>query len=257
MTDAVSVIGVPGAETADRGQLVDAVETLGGRAYAGPLDELLPADTGSTAPDVDALLAIGSDGLRAIASRRPDVPVLPIDAGAGVPSVSRDAARDAIAAVVEGAATTEPAPLLEVAIDGQRHTTAYREVTLITAEPAKISEFEIGGGAAGELDTVRADGVIVATPAGSHGYAAAGEGPLLEADTGLAIVPVAPFRTDRSRWVVPVETVSVRVQRDEAAVTVEADGEILATVGRGAELSLTPTATMGVLVVEASAISRP
>ncbi|AGN00603.1 ATP-NAD/AcoX kinase [Salinarchaeum sp. Harcht-Bsk1] len=252
MNEAVSVIGVPTTEAAARQDLVDAVEAAGAEARVGALGDFLAASSDPESSGVDAVVAVGGDGVRAAATRRPSVPILPVDADPGLRSVPADEADRAIEAVVAGEATTEAAPLLEVAVDDAIHTTAYRDVTLITAEPAKISEFEIARAGGGHLDTVRADGVVVATPVGSHGYAAAGEGPLLEPGTGLAVVPVAPFRTDRNRWVVPVERVTVRVQRDEAAVTVEADGEVLTTVGRGATLSLRPAATMGVLVTEQS-----
>lgn len=246
MTDDAPVVGVSTtAETPDREQLGTAIET------AGAVPQVVDP-TAEFSENLAAVVAVGPAALRSIAHQPPAVPVLPVGMNCGLPSVPRADLTAAIDAILAGKATTLDEPLLEVAVDGEVQTTAFREVTMITAEPARISEFAIEHERAGPIDTVRADGVIVATPAGSYTYAAAGDGPLLEPGTGLAIVPVAPFRTDRDRWVVPNDRVSVCVQRDEAAVTVEADGAVLTAVGRDAEVSLTPAGKLGVLVVEES-----
>lgn len=243
---AIGVVDDPSAVDPDR--LASAIEAAGGEPRVGDPATLLEAE-------LDALVVAGPDVLRKMARRAPVTPILPVAVDCGLPSVAVEDLERAAASVVEGTATTESAPLLTVDADGEADT-AFREVTMITAEPARISEFAIEHDRTGHLDTVRADGVVVATPAGSVGYAGAGDGPRLEPGTGLAVVPVAPFRIDRDRWVVSLDDLCVRVQRDEAAVTVEVDGEVLATVGRDAEVSLEPTGKLGVLVVEES-VRRP
>ncbi len=114
---------------------------------------------------------------------------------------------------------------------------AIREVTLITDEPARISEFEISRpcavpnhdtqsltGAVGGSERIRADGVVIATPLGSHGYAQAAGGPTLAPETGLAVVPLAPFKIDPDRWVLPQTTVTCQVSRDGVPVAIDLDG---------------------------------
>ncbi|GAB3683900.1 NAD(+)/NADH kinase [Salinarchaeum chitinilyticum] len=252
MTDDAPVIGVVAADDApDREHLAVAIEAAG--ATSEVLERSDPMADQAEAAEFLAIVAVGPSALRAVVDRGPTTPVLPVDVDCGLPSVSAADLEPAIRRVVEGGAQRWDAPLLDVAVDGEVLATAFREVTTITAEPARISEFAIEHDRVGTIDTVRADGVVVATPAGSYSYAAAGDGPLLEPDTGLAIVPVAPFRTDRDRWVVPDGRISVCVQRDEAAVTVEADGAVVATVGRDAEVSLSPAGKLGVLAVEESA----
>lgn len=249
MTAGASEIGVvedPCVVDPDR--LAAAIENAAATARVAGVEALL-------ASDLDAVVVGGTAALHAVASRRPAVPVLPVDVDCGLPSVAVEDLESAMASVVAGDASIESAPILAVDADGES-TTALLETTMITAEPARISEFAIHHDGVGHLDTVRADGVVVATPAGSVGYAASGGGPLLEPDTGLAVVPVAPFRTDRDRWVVPLKEVAVCVQRDEAAVTVEVDGEVLATVGRDATVTIAPTGKLGVLAVEESARRR-
>lgn len=249
----IGVLDVPGGAESER--LASAVDAAGGRPVVGSPADVLDTDrAGDRAgheTDLVAVAASGSKAVRAIARRRSTTPLLPVDVDCGLPSVALDDVESALAGVVTGTADAVSTPLLSVAADGTS-TTAFREVTAITAEPARISEFAIEHDRVGPVDTVRADGVVTATPAGSHGYAAAGDGPLLAPGTGLAVVPVAPFRTDRSRWVVPLDGVTVRVQRDEAAVTVEADGDVLATIGRDAEVTIAPAGDLDVLVVEGS-----
>lgn len=238
-------IGVPTAEgSVDPERLASAVDAGGGSAIVDDLDAIAAAGP-------DAILAPGASVLRSVVQRRPDVPVLPIGVDCGLPSVDPTDVEAAVATVVAGTATTESAPLLAVAIGGTTERIAFRDVTVLTAAPARISEFAIRHDGGRRLDTVRADGVVIATPAGSGGYATAGGGALCSTDA-LSVVPVAPFRIDRDRWVVPMDEVAIRVQRDEAAVTVEVDGEAHGTVGRDAEVSVTPTATLGVLVAEGS-----
>lgn len=248
MTAGARAIGIVEDPSAgDPARLATAVEAAGAQPH---VDD--PTALGSK--DLDAVIAVGSQAFRSVADQS-DVPILPLDVDSGLPSVAVDDLQSAVASVLVGDATTEPVPVLAVDADGES-ALAFREVTMITAEPARISEFAIDHDGRGHLDTVRADGVVVATPAGSAGYAGAGDGPLLEPGTGLTVVPIAPFRTDRDRWVVPLGGVSVRVQRDEAAVTVETDGDVLATVGRDAEVTMTPTGKLGVLVVPES-VRRP
>jgi len=94
---------------------------------------------------------------------------------------------------------------------------------LVTDEPARISEYAVATRDR-DVDQVRADGVVVATPAGSHGYAADAGGPLLSAGArALAVVPVSPFRVERSQWVLDAPA-SLRVVRDDADVTLLVDG---------------------------------
>jgi NAD+ kinase len=92
------------------------------------------------------------------------------------------------------------------------------------AEPARISEFCVRTGGE-EVDRFRADGVVVSTPAGSPGYNRAANGPVVAPETGvLSVVPVAPFATDIDGWVLPIDEVTLSVERDETPVELLADG---------------------------------
>jgi NAD+ kinase len=246
MTSEAPAFGIPTTAAIEPDRLADAIERAGGRV------QMVEDDGVADATDLEVLVAVGHSGLATVADRGTRTPVLPVDLGPGVPSVAFDDLEDAARTVVAGDVRTEPARLLDVAVEGSRVATVYREATMLTEAPAHISEYAIEHDAVGPIDVVRADGLVVATPAGSRGYAAAGDGPLCFPGTGLTIVPVAPFRTDRDRWVVPSDRVTARVQRDEATVVVEGDGEPLVTVERGDAVTFTPAGELAVLVVDAS-----
>lgn len=244
---AEGVVGVPEAETAPpTAEVVGAVRSAGGEPRVAPPAELAAAH-------LAAIVAPGESSFRALARAAPGAPVLPVDCAAGVRAVPAAALEDALAELLErGPAATDEHAVLDVAVDGASVGRAVRQVTVVTAEPAGISEFAVEAAGAGRVDEVRADGVVVATPAGSVDYAAAGGGPLCAPGTGLAVVPVAPFRVERTRWVLPDAGCSVSVCRDETPVAVEVDGEVGRTVECEATVRVEREATVETAVVEAS-----
>lgn len=185
---------------------------------------------GSVVPvsDCDVAVTVGESGLFDLVGRDHDVPVLPVAAGEGTHVVSKPAAADALATVLEGAARKTHHFRLGVEVDGELVSRALYDLTMVTAEPARISEFAVAGDDE-KLGTVRSDGIVIATPAGSAGYARAAGGPVLSPGSGLSVVPVSPFTTHPEAWVVD-EAVRVRVARDDD-VSVVADGEVVCTVG--------------------------
>jgi NAD+ kinase len=173
--------------------------------------------------DPDAVVAVGEPALLSVARRRPDVPILPVEAGAGVRSVPDDRLDDAVTRLVAGDWTTEAHPLLTVDVDETQGADALFDAMAVTAEAAHISEYTVTAG--GEhVARFRADGIVVATPAGTSGYARAAGAPVVPPGPAVvAIVPVAPFTTTLDHWVVPNEDVTITVERDDATVDVLAD----------------------------------
>ena len=103
---------------------------------------------------------------------------------------------------------------------------------LVTAEPARISEYSVHGPDR-EVARFRADGCVVATQLGSYGYVGAAGGPSLAPTAGVAAVaPVAPFAIDTDRWVLPFPLL-MRGERDEASVALLTDGRRAGTVPAG------------------------
>ena len=198
------MIGVVGSDT-------DAVTAALGAKGATPR-------TGSPAHvldgDPDAIVAVGRHAVTDLIADRPvpDVPILALNAGEGFPKTGDAAA--AVSELCSGRYATLPHPVLGVAVEGSHVGNAAFDAMVVTSDPARISEFRIVAGT--ELDAVRADGVVVATPAGSHGYARSAGGPRLRpGGGGAAVVPVAAFTMTPNRWVVGLDApVEIRNERD-------------------------------------------
>jgi len=127
-----------------------------------------------------------------------------------------------IRALLDGTARRVPYPILSVEADGATAGKAVFDVAFVTDEPARISEYAV------EItedrhESFRADGVAIATPLGSEGYANAAGGPVIGPGAGLAVVPIAPFTTRRDTWVVS-DGVTLSVERESEAVSLVVDG---------------------------------
>ncbi|MFA1610504.1 NAD(+)/NADH kinase [Halobellus rubicundus] len=193
--------------------------------------------------DVDAVFAVGEASLFALAADPPACPVFVVDAGAGRYDASTAGVDAAIDAVATGAYETAPHPVLGVAVDGEPVGAALADVSLVTAEPARISEYGVASD--GWSETVRADGIVVATPLGSEGYAHAVDGPLLAPETGLAAVPISPYAMHADTWVLQ-PPVSLSVERDEAAVSLLLDDAVARTVPAAVPISITVAETLSI-----------
>lgn len=203
MTTRVAVVGD------DTGEATDAVRDAGGRTVDDPTD-------------ADVVAVLGEDALLDAAAADPPAPVLPVGAGREYGGVARSDLQAALASLATGDFSVVDRPTLAVDAPGVS-ARALADVTLVTTEPAKISEFEVAVGAT-VVCSVRADGVVAATPTGSRGYATDAGGPRLESDVrAIGVVPVAPFRVDRANWVV-APPLSITVAREEAAVELHVDG---------------------------------
>jgi len=225
----------------DDGTLREAVEAAGGTVVAGDADP-------------DAVVTLGERALVETALGDPSAPVLPIDAGDGRHAVRRGDAGAALAALADGRGRTESRATLSVGVDGDRRARAALDATLMTVEPARISEYAVGDGGGEPIARVRSDGVVVATPAGSSGYARAAGGSVLAPGTGLSVVPVSPFATTVDTWVVDDEAV-VRVERDDCDVQLIVDGETAGLVPPKATVRVAVDGHVPFLRVSPSAVS--
>lgn len=227
----------------DDGTLREAVEAAGGTVVAA---------------DPDAVVTLGERALVEAVLGNPPAPVLPIDAGDGRHAVNRVDAEPALAALAAGRGRTESRATLSVTVDGDRRARAVLDATLMTVEPARISEYAVGEGDDGEpVARVRSDGVVVATPAGSSGYARAAGGSVLTPGTGLSVVPVSPFTTTADTWVLADEAV-VRVERDDCDVQLIVDGETAGVVPPKADIRIAVDGRVPFLRVPPSAVpARP
>ena len=190
---------------------------------AGPL-----ADAGTTVvdgdADPDAVVVAGERALRGLAGDPPAAPVVHVADRPGPLTV----ARADLSAALAGRLVRSSHPVLGVSLGEDPVGRAAADVTLVTEQAARISEYAVRASGR-RLDAFRADGVVVATPLGSTDYTRAVGGPVVGPDAGLAVVPVAEFTTDRSAWTL-VPPVTLTVERDEGPVSLVLDGESVATV---------------------------
>jgi NAD+ kinase len=186
--------------------------------------------------DADVLVVVDDEALVSLAADAPACPVLPVTAGENYHSVSRAKVRDAVETVAADGHRLVDAALVTVAFDDETVGRAVADVTLMTSAPAKISEYAVhtGGERVGQI---RADGIVVATPVGSAGYARNAGGPVVGVGAGLSVVPVAPFATLSNPWVLD-PPLSLSVERDEGDVSLFLDGEYAADVTTGTPVTV-------------------
>jgi len=194
----------------------------------------------------DALLDVALDGAGRVDSRPR---ILPVGVGDGYFGARKRQAAAAVRELVSGERWTVEHPVVSVAVGDENVGEAFLDASLVTSEPARISEYAV----AHEGDRVasfRADAAVVATPAGSTGYTRAAGGPVVTPGTGLVVVPVAPFTTRTDSWVLP-DGLTVTVEREEEAVELVLDADpwgavpartpITVEVGRFVEVVRTPS----------------
>jgi NAD+ kinase len=212
------------------------------------------AGLGESGADYDALgrnaelaVVLGGDGTMLAAARnlvRHRVPVTGVNQGrvGFMTDIGLGQMRAAVGAILNGQYSIEERSVLDAEIrrDGEtvQTTLALNEAVVGKGSQGRLIEFELF--LDGEfVYTLRADGVIVATPTGSTAYALSAQGPILHpAVPALAIVPLNPHTlsarpvsvSDRSH----VEIVLVRALDARAHF----DGFALADMAQGDRLLL-------------------
>jgi len=240
MSDGV-VVGVAGPDTGD---VERAVREAGGVPDPGAATDVA---TGGA-----FVVAVGEPALLAVARAAPDAPVLPVAAGRGVRSVPREGVDAAVEALLAGEFGRETHPVMASRAADRTTARVFQDVMLASGEPAQISEYTVRTG--GErVARFRADGVVLATPAGSPGYARSAGGPVVPPGAGvLAAVPVSPFATDVDHWVVPLGDVTVAVERDRTDVQLVADDRVVGLVDPDEAVRVSPADSLAVAVVGGS-----
>ncbi|WP_280588228.1 ATP-NAD kinase, partial [Halorubrum sp. Boch-26] len=214
----------------------------------------------------DAVVAVGDAALRDALVDAPDAPVIPV--GSRRLAVDADDAERRIGALLDvafrgDAHDADPPvegvrrvshPILAVDTGDGRTRRAAFDVALVTAEPARISEFAIDfvGGAD---RVIRADGVAVATPFGSDGYANAVGGPVVESGGGLSVAPIAPFSTRTDAWVA-ADRLSISVERETESVALVVDGRERGTVEPHRPVAIEATDRVALVTFEGARRAR-
>lgn len=211
------------------------VAVLGDDALAGTVDA-----AGATLTDIetaDLVVTVGEQQFVDVASETPDAPVLPVGPEFGPFSLDPDRFGGVVDGLLAGDGTTVTHPVLTATVDGTVVTRGVLDALLVTSEPARISEYEVRFGSE-RVSRFRSDGVVVATPLGTQGYARAAGGPVLEPGTGLAVVPISPFSTHSDTWVADND-VTLTVARDDGPVELVVDGVSVRSVDPHQSVQLT------------------
>lgn len=182
--------------------------------------------------DADVYVTMGGDGTVLLTLEHTDHPVLAVNAGGlgFLSEVEPKYAADAIDRILRSDYQVDERTKLAAWLDKQRLPDAANEVTVQTAKIAKLIKLRIEVN--DELfDTMRADGVIVATATGSTGYSLSVGGPILHPSVdALVVSPIAPFRLAARPLIVPFSsnlkiTVLARGAEDEKEARVVVDGQ--------------------------------
>ena len=149
----------------------------------------------------DLAIVIGGDGTMLAAARelvKHRVPLVGINQGrlGFMTDIGHDDMHAGVGAILDGNYSLEERSLLDAEIkrEGKSalRTIALNEATIGKGSQGRLIEFELS--IDGEfVYTLRADGMIVATPTGSTAYALSAQGPILHpAVPALALVPLNP-----------------------------------------------------------------
>ncbi len=154
---------------------------------------------------VDIVVTVGGDGTILFALESIDKPLFAINSSSlgFLTEVDAKFAKSALKRIVKGEYNIEERAKLKVILDGKRLQDATNEITIQTANIAKIIEFSISVDNE-TIENLRADGIIIATPTGATGYALSVGGPIVDPLVDAAVVaPIAPFKLSSRPWIVP------------------------------------------------------
>jgi NAD+ kinase len=191
-------------------------------------------------PGVDLCVALGGDGtiLRALRSyARTGVPVFAVNFGevGFLATVDPDELADGFTHAFRGEFERLDLPAIDVRVGNRRHL-AFNDISLhrrMGDRVAELSYFLDGE----EVGSVRADGIVVCTPAGSTGYNLANGGPVMAWGVeGFGVSFIAPHSlAARSLVVAPGDGLRI-VSRSDHGVDMSVDGRPGGELASGQEL---------------------
>ncbi len=185
--------------------------------------ETLTRRYGDVAPEqADVIVALGGDGLmlqtlhKFMGSGKPIYGMNRGTVGFMMNEYREDALADRLAAAEES--VIHPLAMRAIDADGHAHAArAINEVSLFrqTYQVARLRILVDGKERLAQLD---ADGIMVATPAGSTAYNLSAQGPIIPIGAALlALTPISPFRPRRWRGALLPDTAIVTIEVLEAA----------------------------------------
>jgi NAD+ kinase len=195
------------------------------------------ADRADVPSQVDVVLVLGGDGTllsmaKAIAESGKDVPILAVNFGSlgFLTEITRPEIYQALETVLNGRATYDLRMMLRTTATRKSEPPlshmALNDVVFSRTALSRMIELSVSVGDQ-LITSVKADGLIVATPTGSTAYNLAAGGPIVHpAMDALVLTPIAPHMLTNRPIVIPTER-DVRVRStssnagDEVYVTID------------------------------------
>ena len=233
------------------GHNVDAIFETATAALMPPNAKRRVADKQALAGGVGLVLVLGGDGTLlsmadCIGRAGANVPILGVNFGSlgFLTEVTLPELYPALEAALAGHAHIEERLTLNATIsrqdDAPKTDIAVNDVVINKGARSRLIDLEITV-ADGLVTTVRADGLIIATPTGSTAYNLAAGGPIVQPSVdALVLTPIAPHTLTNRPIVIPSSS-SVRVkprmdERDEVFITF--DGQAGAELHAGDEVTV-------------------
>ena len=209
------------------------------------------AEKASLVSEVGLVLVLGGDGTLlsmadCIARAGLNVPILGVNFGSlgFLTEVTLPELYPSLEAALAGRAPIEERLTLRATIarstDAPSTEVAVNDVVINKGARSRLIDLSISVGD-GLVTTVRADGLIVATPTGSTAYNLAAGGPIVQPSVdALVLTPIAPHTLTNRPLVIPSSS-TVRVkpmmeERDEVFVTF--DGQVGCELHAGDEINI-------------------
>jgi NAD+ kinase len=191
--------------------------------------------------EVDLCFALGGDGtilrgLRQYAGT--GVPVFGVNYGevGFLATVEREEARPAFERALAGEFDVLALPGIAARV-GEGDWIAINDVSVERQHGQRVATLAYSVGE-DEIGSVRCDGLVVATPAGSTGYNLANGGPVMAWGVeGMVVSFIAPHSlTARALVVAPGDTLAIDNRSDDEPVDVTVDGRPVAVLSPGCRL---------------------
>ena len=172
----------------------------------------------------DTLIVLGGDGTILYALQHVNIPIFPINTGS-VGFLSETAANENydeyLTNLEKGKYEIEDVQRLDLFCNNLKMGTALNEVVLHAAHVSKIQTFEIKINNQ-SIETVRSDGIIIATPTGSTAYAMSVGSPIINPNVScFVIVAIAPYSMNSRPIIISdEETLAIKILTEKETVMV-------------------------------------